>query len=69
MWRERVCQNGKVGTILGDLGVNIATWRTGRSGPGERALSFISVDSDVPDDVIAQLAGTEPIERIAKVQL
>jgi D-3-phosphoglycerate dehydrogenase len=60
---------GKVGTILGELGVNIATWRTGRSGPGGRALSFISVDSDVPDEVIAQLAQTAPIERIAKVRL
>ncbi len=60
---------GKVGTLLGELGVNIATWRTGRSGPGERALSFISVDSDVPDEIIAQLAKTPPIERISKVRL
>ncbi len=60
---------GKVGTRLGELGVNIATWRTGRSGPGERALSFITVDSDVSDDVIAELAKTEPIERITKVRL
>ncbi len=60
---------GKVGTLLGELGVNIATWRTGRSGPGEHALSFISVDSDVPDDVVAQLAVTDPIEQISKVRL
>ncbi len=60
---------GKVGTILGELGVNIATWRTGRSGPGERALSFISVDSDVPDEVVVQLAATPPIESITKVLL
>ena len=60
---------GKVGTLLGELGVNIATWRTGRSGPGEQALSFISVDSDVPDEVISQLEQTPPIERITKVRL
>jgi len=60
---------GKVGTMLGELGINIATWRTGRSAPGGRALSFISVDSDVPDDMIAQLATTPPIERITKVRL
>lgn len=60
---------GKVGSVLGDLGVNIATWRTGRSGPGEKALSFITVDSDVPEEVIAQLAETDPIERINKVRL
>lgn len=60
---------GKVGTRLGELGVNIATWRTGRSGRGERALSFISVDSDVPDDVVAELAKTDLIEQITKVRL
>lgn len=60
---------GKVGTKLGELGVNVATWRTGRSGPGELALSFISVDSDVPDEAVAELARTDPIERITKVRL
>lgn len=59
---------GKVGTTLGELGVNIATWKTGRSAPGGRALSFISVDSDVPDDAMHALAGTAPIENITKVR-
>jgi D-3-phosphoglycerate dehydrogenase len=59
---------GTVGTTLGELGINIATWKTGRSKPGGRALSFISVDSDVPDDAMVALAGTDPIERITKVQ-
>ncbi len=60
---------GKVGTLLGEQGINIATWRTGRSGKGEHALSFISVDSDVPDDVIAQLSDLPWVERITKVRL
>lgn len=59
---------GKVGTALGGLGVNIATWKTGRSGPGGRALSFISVDSDVPETALRSLAETAPIERITKVE-
>ena len=59
---------GKVGTTLGELGINIATWKTGRSAPGGRALSFISVDSDVPSEAMAALAETDPIERITKVQ-
>ena len=59
---------GKVGTTLGQLGINIATWKTGRSAPGGRALSFISVDSDVPEDAMAALEATDPIERITKVQ-
>jgi D-3-phosphoglycerate dehydrogenase / 2-oxoglutarate reductase len=60
---------GRVGTTLGELGINIATWRTGRSAPGGRALSFITVDSDVPDTAMQTLAATDPIERITKVRL
>ncbi|MEA2002734.1 MAG: phosphoglycerate dehydrogenase [Actinomycetota bacterium] len=60
---------GKLGTMLGELGINIATWRTGRSAPGGRALSFISVDSDVPDEAITQLSQTPPIETITKIHL
>jgi D-3-phosphoglycerate dehydrogenase len=59
---------GTVGTALGELGINIATWKTGRSAPGGRALSFISVDSDVPESALRSLAGTAPIERITKVE-
>lgn len=59
---------GKVGTALGELGINIATWKTGRSAPGGRALSFISVDSDVPESALRSLAELAPIERITKVE-
>lgn len=60
---------GTVGTMLGKLQINIATWRTGRSAPGGRALSFISVDADVPDEAMQALAATDPIESITKVHL
>ncbi len=60
---------GTVGTMLGQLQINIANWRTGRSAPGGRALSFISVDADVPDEAMQALAATDPIESIAKVHL
>ena len=59
---------GTVGTTLGELGINIATWKTGRSAPGGRALSFVSVDSDVPETALRSLAETAPIERITKVE-
>ncbi len=60
---------GTVGTMLGKLQINIATWRTGRSAPGGRALSFISVDADVPDEAMQTLAATDPIESITRVHL
>lgn len=60
---------GRVGTVLGELGINIATWRTGRTKPGGLAVSFISVDNDVPEDVIKLLQQFELIMKIKKVRL
>lgn len=40
---------GRVGTILGANYVNIAEYRLGRTKPGEHALSFVNLDSPVPD--------------------
>jgi D-3-phosphoglycerate dehydrogenase len=54
---------------LGELGINIATWRTGRDEPGGLAISFISVDKDVPDHVIRLLHEFELIMKIKKVRL
>lgn len=39
---------GGVGSILGDAGVNIATFHLGRSGPGGDAIALIEIDGD-PD--------------------
>ncbi len=60
---------GRVGTVLGELGINIATWRTGRTEPGGLAISFISVDKDVPQHVLDVLKQFDLIMKIKKVQL
>ena len=46
---------GRVGTLLGARGINIAEWRLGRIAPGGRALSFINLDSPAPQEVMAEL--------------
>ena len=60
---------GRVGTVLGELGINIATWRTGRTTPGGLAISFILVDNDVPDNIIQLLHEFELIMNVKKVHL
>ena len=42
---------GRVGTLLGDRGVNIAEWHQARLAQGGEALAAISVDSLVTDSV------------------
>lgn len=46
---------GKVGTILGQHGINIAYMQVGRDRPGGQAVMVLGVDSPVPEDVLRQL--------------
>jgi D-3-phosphoglycerate dehydrogenase len=60
---------GRVGTLLGEHNINIATWRTGRSAPGGLAISFISVDKDVPENVTNTIRDFELVMKIKKIRL
>ncbi|MEE2996592.1 MAG: phosphoglycerate dehydrogenase [Pseudomonadota bacterium] len=46
---------GRLGTALGDAGVNIATFQLGRVSPGSDALALIQVDGDLTDEVVDQV--------------
>lgn len=47
---------GRLGTVLGDAGLNIATFQLGRTGSGGDAIALVEVDQEVPADVLAQVA-------------
>jgi D-3-phosphoglycerate dehydrogenase len=47
---------GKVGTILGEANINIASLQLGRDTPRGRAVMIVAVDDEVPDDVRVRLA-------------
>ena len=46
---------GRVGTLLGEAGVNIASMEVGRTAAGGLALMVLTVDSAIPPDVLAQI--------------
>ena len=46
---------GRVGTVLGDAGLNIAEYHQARMTQGGNALAAISLDASVPDAVRRQL--------------
>ncbi len=52
---------GAIGTYLGRNQINIAGLQLGRDRPGGRAVAFIMVDQQVPDDVIQGLTKLENI--------
>jgi D-3-phosphoglycerate dehydrogenase / 2-oxoglutarate reductase len=60
---------GRVGTLLGQNNINIASWRYGRTAPYDHALCFIAVDEDVPDNVIEVIQAIDLVEYVKKVRL
>ena len=60
---------GKVGTILGDAGLNIAGMYVGRDRPGGREVMVLVVDSPVPAQVCEEVLQVEGIESIHLAQL
>ena len=60
---------GRIGTLLGSHGINIAAMQWSRNRRGERAVSFVSVDGEVPDEVLAQLRNTEGVLKANMLRL
>ncbi len=55
---------GKVGTLLGEFGVNIANLHLGRQAEGEDALMVLALDAEIPSDVIDALMNVENIHQV-----
>jgi D-3-phosphoglycerate dehydrogenase / 2-oxoglutarate reductase len=60
---------GRVGTLLGEAGVNIAEYHQARLQVGGEALAAVSVDSRIPQDVIELLAGKPEILEVRQVEM
>jgi len=56
---------GKVGTLLGDAGVNIASFQLGRDTARQRAVSMVNVDDKAS---VALLAGISALPDILEVK-
>src|SRR5215469_1069845 len=46
---------GRLGTLLGDAGINIASFALGRSAPGADAIALVEVDGAIPEEILAQI--------------
>jgi D-3-phosphoglycerate dehydrogenase len=47
---------GRLGTLLGDLNINIANFNLGRADVGGDAIALLSIDDDVTADQLARIA-------------
>ena len=58
-----------VGSLLASSDVNIAGLSLGRSAPGERAITVMSVDSDIPAPVLKEISKIEGVFEVKTVKL
>jgi D-3-phosphoglycerate dehydrogenase len=60
---------GRVGTLLGDAGINIAEYHQARLGAGGEALAAVSVDTPLPGWQLAALQTMPEIRKVALAEL
>jgi D-3-phosphoglycerate dehydrogenase len=60
---------GRIGTLLGANGINIAAMQWSRNRKGERAVAFISVDGEVSESVMNQLRKLDGVLKASMLKL
>ncbi len=59
---------GKLGTALGEAGINIATFNLGRRAAGGEAVALVAVDGDVPGEVVKQLCALDGVREVVPLR-
>jgi D-3-phosphoglycerate dehydrogenase len=60
---------GRIGTLLGDHGVNIATMSLSRNEAGGTALTVLNLDTPPDDELLALIRGSEDVRSAQVIEL
>ncbi len=60
---------GRVGMLMANNNVNIASWHTGRAEPGGQTLTVLTLDEPVPDAVLDELRQLEFVRHARQVEI
>ena len=60
---------GRVGTILGERGINISAFHLGRRERGGEAMAVIQIDAALDAQTIAQVRAFEPVISARQIEL
>ena len=55
---------GRIGSLLGENGINIGTFNLGRRAAGGEAVLLLSVDQPIPDDVVKAACALEGVKTV-----
>jgi D-3-phosphoglycerate dehydrogenase / 2-oxoglutarate reductase len=59
---------GRFSSVLGEAGINIATFHVGREAPGANAVALIEVDGDVPPEVLAKVQALPQVQQAKQLR-
>ncbi|QLH39421.1 MAG: phosphoglycerate dehydrogenase [Defluviicoccus sp.] len=59
---------GHLGTILGDAGINIATFNLGRDQPGGKAIALMEIDEAPSEAILEQVRALPNVMRVKSLQ-
>jgi D-3-phosphoglycerate dehydrogenase / 2-oxoglutarate reductase len=59
---------GRFGSLLGEKGINIATFNLGRSAPGADAICLVGVDAEIGGDVLDAIHTIPHVKRARKLR-
>ena len=59
---------GKLGTTLGEAGLNIGTFNLGRRAAGGEAVALVAIDEPVPQSVVAELCALPGVHEVVPLR-
>jgi D-3-phosphoglycerate dehydrogenase len=59
---------GRIGTLLGESGINIGTFHLGRRDAGGEAVLLLSVDQSIPKDVIDKACKLQGVKTVMALE-
>ena len=59
---------GQFGSLLGQAGVNVATFALGRDKPGGDAICYVSVDEPISDELLAKIHEIPMVKRARRLK-
>ncbi len=59
---------GRLGQVLGDAGINIATFHLGRSDAGGDAIALLQVDQEIDEKVLAEVRALPQVKQAASMK-
>ena len=59
---------GALGSVLGEHGINIASFNLGCEKPGGDAISLVSIDNEASDAVLKEIMALEQVMQVKQLQ-